>query len=76
MRRVGDRLSIRLRVDWQGGFSGTPHSTVVVWETRRRGHIKAQIIQDTAPTPVFNKQRLDELFRADLDAGLRAELGE
>lgn len=73
VRRVGDRLSVRISVNWQGGLvkmdgRGANYTTDVVWELSEAGHASTTIVSDTSAIKVSraNARRLDDWFRAEM----------
>ncbi len=77
VRRMGDRVSVRISVNWHGGFTGDGYTTIVAWEFSESGHISVTLLGDDAPTPVTdsNMRELDIWFRAELFPVLRSNAG-
>jgi hypothetical protein len=77
VRRVGDEISVRMSVDWKGGFLGTANRTVVVWEFDGSRHIRTALLEDSGALGVGdnNKQQLDEYFRSEIYPVVRARVG-
>ena len=63
----GDGLSVKMKIDWQGGILGTAYSTIIVWELNEKNHIRAAATQDNSPTGIAdpNAKQLDDYFRTD-----------
>jgi hypothetical protein len=78
VRRVGDRISVRISASWQGGFSGVGYATDVVWEFDETRHISATVVSDSALVRIAakNARRLDDYFRLELYPVLRSNLGD
>jgi hypothetical protein len=77
VRRVGDQISVRMIVDWKGGFLGTANRTVVVWEFGESGHLRTALLEDSGAFGVgdSNKQQLDEYFRSEIYPVVRSRVG-
>lgn len=67
IRRMGDKISVRISTDWQGGFSGDDYTTDVVWEFDEAHHVVAEVVSDNALVSVAaeNARVLDEYFRRE-----------
>jgi len=76
VRRMGDRISVRLSTSWQGGFVGTDYTTVVVWEFSEGGHISAKVIADDTMIGPGNARQLDDYFRLEFFPVLRSNTGD
>ena len=59
--RLSDRLAVRISVGWQGGFTGSTYTTIVLWEFSERGHVSTTIVSDDSVIPASEAgvQRLD-----------------
>lgn len=82
VRRVGDRLSVRISVNWQGGLlkvdgRGANYTTDVVWDFGEGDHVSTTVISDTSVIAVSrtNARRLDDWFRVELYPVLHANAG-
>lgn len=82
VRRVGDRLSVRISVNWQGGLlklggRGANYTTAVAWEFSEGGHVSTTVVSDTSVIDVSraNARRLDDWFRAELYPVLHSDAG-
>jgi hypothetical protein len=66
VRRMGDRISVRISTDWQG-LSDASYTTDVVWEFDEAHHIVAEVVSDNALFSVAaeNARQLDEYFRRE-----------
>jgi hypothetical protein len=76
IRRVGEAFSINIRCNWKGGVLGTDYVTVVNWEFKESGHVKAVVTQDNSAFTVAadNAKKLDEYFRTEVYAVLRSNM--
>jgi hypothetical protein len=76
VRHAGKNLSVRLTVDWSGGF-GANHTTVVVWTFNRNEHVGAQVLSDNSPIPIAssNAGQLDNYFRNEMYPVLLSNIG-
>jgi hypothetical protein len=78
VRRMGDRLSVRIDVSWQGGFLGSKNTTTVIWEFDQSRHISATLMGDTGAFGVgsSNAKKLDQYFASEVYPTLRTNTGE
>lgn len=78
VRRVGDGFSVNIRCKWKGGLLGTEYVTVVNWEFKESGHIRAVVTQDNSSFAIAaeNAKKLDEYFRTEVYAVLRSNMGD
>ncbi len=76
IRRVGDAFSVNLRCNWKGGLLGTDYVTLVNWEFKESGHVRAVVTQDNSSFAVApeNAKKLDEYFRTEVYAVLRSNM--
>ena len=69
IRRMSDRISLLLVVNWEGSVmrdaSGNPvvYATEVVWEFNERGHASAKVTADNGTFGPGGAQPLDDWFR-------------
>jgi len=77
IRKVGDTFSVDIRVNWRGAFNAE-HTSVVIWEFKQSGHIRAAVTAENAAFGVapVEARRLDEWFRTQLYATLRTDMGD
>jgi len=72
--RMGDRISVRISINWQGSIishadgSGNVYTTNVVWEFSERGHVSATVTSESGSgMPNAGEARqVDEWFRNEL----------
>jgi predicted nucleic acid-binding Zn ribbon protein len=84
VRRMGDRISVRISTNWEGGIvkmdgHGARYTTDVVWEFGESGHVSATIISDTFSVGMAQSnagRQLDDWFRAELYPVLYSNTGE
>ena len=78
IRRVGDGFSVNIRCNWKGGVLGTDYATVVNWEFKQSGHVRAVVTQDNSAFAVGSEEakKLDEYFRTEVYVVLRSNMGD
>ena len=80
-RRMGDRISLRISVNFEASVlrdaSGNPvvYTTEVVWEFSERGHVSAKVTADNATWGPGGAQQLDDWFRNDFYPSLYRAAG-
>jgi hypothetical protein len=78
IRRVGDMFSVDIRVKWKGGLLGQEYTTVVIWEFKQSGQVRAAVTSESAVVGVApaNAKKLDEWFRTQMYAVFRTNMGD
>lgn len=77
VRQLGDRVSARISVSWQGSLTGIVYTTEVIWEFSESGHGSATISFDNGPVGVFqaDRARVDDWFRTSFFPVLYGNVG-
>jgi hypothetical protein len=75
--RLSDRLAVRISVGWQGGFTGSTYTTIVLWEFSESGHVSTTIVSDDSVIPASDAgvQRLDDWFKTSFYPPLYSNTG-
>lgn len=82
IRRMGERISLRISISFEAAVlrdaSGNPvvYTTEVVWEFSKRGHVSAKVTADNATWGPGGAQQLDNWFRNDFYPSLYKAAGD
>ena len=68
IRRMGDRISVRMTIFWEGRMAGGSYRTDLAWEFSEQGHISTTIIGDNSVFGVNASERaqVNDWFRAEV----------